>query len=337
VEKIDLDNQGARAWSTCMVWALEVVHCRYENNDFPAPIHKEMAELINDCGDGLSRLYAQEYQVLPYIYTHLVSSACAMFLLGHAFLKGLYFDVDASYTFGLVLPCCSIFLMAMTVLGLLQIGSLLANPLGPYRESFAICHFVNYTCSTSLDVVSVEAAPMIANAMRPEGGNAAFTDSRGKDGGQAAIERVRKIIDKDFQLLKTVKEEMQQKHIRQRLAMHQQLLDDLEEAAKEPERVSQLVEGSGSKSPGRAGSFTNVSKRRRPFRSSLLGGVNPARISKVLPADDRDDEDHLSQESDGYQGRKARRTPTRWMGLQSSIKSGGILGRATGRPESGIR
>ena len=30
--------------------------------DFQAPIHKEMAECINDCSDGLSRLYAQEYQ-----------------------------------------------------------------------------------------------------------------------------------------------------------------------------------------------------------------------------------------------------------------------------------
>ena len=47
-------------------------------------------------------------------------------------------------------------LLATTYLGLLLIGSLLANPLGPNRESFAVCHFINYTCTSSLEAVSVD-------------------------------------------------------------------------------------------------------------------------------------------------------------------------------------
>jgi len=47
-------------------------------------------------------------QVLPYIYTHLVSISCTIFLVGNAFLKGLYFEPDASLTFGLALPLASI-------------------------------------------------------------------------------------------------------------------------------------------------------------------------------------------------------------------------------------
>merc|ERR1719424_1869235 len=109
-----------------------------------------MAECINDCSDGLSRLYAQEYQVLPYVYTHLVSLACTIFLLAHAFLKGLYFEPSASLTFGLLMPLTSFVLLTLTVLGLLQIGSILANPLGPNREAFAVCLFINFTCTTSL-------------------------------------------------------------------------------------------------------------------------------------------------------------------------------------------
>ena len=78
---------------------------------------------------SIKRLFAYRYQVLPYIYTHLVSPACAVYLVTVAFLKGLFFEPSSTFVFGLLLPLTSITLTAMTVLGLLEIGALLANPL----------------------------------------------------------------------------------------------------------------------------------------------------------------------------------------------------------------
>ena len=95
--------------------------------------------------------------MLPYIYTHLVSMACCVYLVVLAALKGLYFEPDASPVYGLLVPCASILLLTTTYLGLLLIGSLLANPLGPNRESFAVCHFIN--CAPSrFDVEQPSAA-----------------------------------------------------------------------------------------------------------------------------------------------------------------------------------
>ena len=87
-------------------------------------------------------------------------------MLANAFIRGLYFDPESSYMFGLVLPSLSTFLLTMTVYGLLLIGNLLANPLGPNKESFAICHFVNFVVVSSLEAVSVDSAPTLARSLK---------------------------------------------------------------------------------------------------------------------------------------------------------------------------
>ena len=87
--------------------------------------------------------------MLPYIYTHLVSTACTIYLILHAIVKGLAFDAGATLVEGLLLPAVETALLSLTVLGLLLIGNLLANPLGQNKESFAVCHFVNYACTSS--------------------------------------------------------------------------------------------------------------------------------------------------------------------------------------------
>jgi len=73
---IDIDNHGALAANTCMVWALEVVQERFDRGDFSAPMHKEMTETITAIGTGLARLYAQEYQVRLQICARC--TACAL-------------------------------------------------------------------------------------------------------------------------------------------------------------------------------------------------------------------------------------------------------------------
>lgn len=171
---MDIDNEGATASNKCMVWALETVQARAEAGDFSPPIHKELGELITGIGAGLARLYLEEYQVLPYIYTHLVSLSCFTYLIAGAFLKGLYFEPAATWVFGFTMPMVSLILQVLTIFGLLHIGSKLANPLSAHKESFAVCHFVNYTASASLEIVATSRAPTLrtpepARATKPAG------------------------------------------------------------------------------------------------------------------------------------------------------------------------
>ena len=68
--------------------------------------------------------------MLPFIYTHLVSMCCTVFLLFNAFLKGLYFQVGETYTFGCVLPGCNVLLATLAVFGLLEVGDTILDPFG---------------------------------------------------------------------------------------------------------------------------------------------------------------------------------------------------------------
>ena len=62
-------------------------------------------------------------QVLPFIYTHLVSLSSTLFLAFNAFLKGLYFTPQAGYLFGLTLPLCSVLLQMFAIFGLLEVAA----------------------------------------------------------------------------------------------------------------------------------------------------------------------------------------------------------------------
>tara|TARA_B110001452_G_scaffold67441_1_gene54283 strand:- start:173 stop:2179 length:2007 start_codon:yes stop_codon:yes gene_type:complete len=148
-------------WSACMVWSLETIGYRYKCGDFSAPIHQQMTRLINELSDALHELELLEYQVLPYIYTHLVSLSCMIYLVASAFIKGAQCEVDESKFTSILLPSLAVLLQTITVIGLLEIGAILANPLSPAKEAFAICHLLNFTCANSLSVVSIDGAPAI--------------------------------------------------------------------------------------------------------------------------------------------------------------------------------
>ena len=103
--------------------------------------------------------------------------------------KGAACDPDDAryYATGIALPAVALLLQTITVIGLLEIGNILANPLSPAKEGFAICHLVrrshwgmedvhqicdrpsrhappsvaqlNHAAASSLSVVSMDAAP----------------------------------------------------------------------------------------------------------------------------------------------------------------------------------
>ena len=71
--------------------------------------------------DQRSSLFGAD-QVMPFIYTQLVSLACTIFLVASAFLKGVHFTPKQSYTFGIIVPAFNVALTTITVFGLLEVA-----------------------------------------------------------------------------------------------------------------------------------------------------------------------------------------------------------------------
>ena len=84
-----------------------------------------------------------------------------IYLVVSAFIKGAQCEVDGPITTTIILPAFAVLLQTITVIGLLEIGNVMANPLSPAKEAFAICHLVNFTCANSLSVVSIDGAPTV--------------------------------------------------------------------------------------------------------------------------------------------------------------------------------
>ena len=87
------------------VWALDIIKAEVAiTPSFTPPVHAQVNAEVLNVGNSIKRLYAYAYQVLPFIYTHLVSSSCTLYLIVSAAIKGLEFQPDVSYTFGLFSP-----------------------------------------------------------------------------------------------------------------------------------------------------------------------------------------------------------------------------------------
>ena len=117
-----------------------------------------MNRQIHEICMSFKSLYAMSFQVLPFIYTHLVSLAASTFLLANAFIKGMYYTPDASYAFGVVLPATNIMLMAVTIFGLLEVGDTVVDPFGNDPEDFAVIHFIEYTAVSSQHLIHMPTA-----------------------------------------------------------------------------------------------------------------------------------------------------------------------------------
>ena len=154
-----LDTNGSRASSMYQVWCFEVIRnevYRSARDNISAPIHAQLKLEVNKVGDHVKKLFAYRFQVLPFIYTHLVSSASTLYLIFAAFAKGLYFTPDAYIGFGIVLPFCGVFMSVFTVFGLLEVGNTILDPFGSDPEDFALLHFVEYTLGASYEATRIK-------------------------------------------------------------------------------------------------------------------------------------------------------------------------------------
>ena len=161
LERVDLDAHGSRACSMFEVWAFEVVKGEGQRTaqgegDLYPPIQARLQAEINTVGVCIKRLFAYRYQVMPFIYTHLVSLACFIYLITEAFLSGITWVPGSSVTFGLVVPLILVLAKIISTFGLIEVGETILDPFGTDPEDFAILHFVEVTVCSSFEAINIE-------------------------------------------------------------------------------------------------------------------------------------------------------------------------------------
>ena len=94
--------------------------------------------------------------MLPYIYTHLISLSCALFLFRTVFLVGLEFTPEASVGFGLAMPAVEVLTQIVATFGLIEVGETILDPFGDDPEDYALLHFVEVTAVSSHEAIQIE-------------------------------------------------------------------------------------------------------------------------------------------------------------------------------------
>ena len=97
------------------------------------------------------------HQVLPFIYTHLVSALSTFYLMVTAFLIGLYFEPGEPAVFFICLSLIGLFVAILSTFGLLEVGSTILDPFGEDPEDFALTHFVEYAMGVSREAIDIQA------------------------------------------------------------------------------------------------------------------------------------------------------------------------------------
>ena len=101
--------------------------CRlqFKKGHLSPPVHASINKEVFEIGDALKKIFAASFQVLPFLYTHMVSLSCTVYLLGSAFLRGCAFTPEADLPGGLIIPIVYVVLTNLTIYGLLCVGDTL--------------------------------------------------------------------------------------------------------------------------------------------------------------------------------------------------------------------
>ena len=135
------------------VWACQNVARQFKQGDISPPVHASFNKEVFEIGDALKKIFAASFQVLPFLYTHMVSLSCTIYLLGSAFLRGAAFTPESDIAGGLVIPLIYVLLTNLTIYGLLCVGDTVFDPFGDDYEDFAVLRFVEHTATASYEAI----------------------------------------------------------------------------------------------------------------------------------------------------------------------------------------
>ena len=195
IKRIGLDENGSRACSMFEVWVMEIVkgeakRARLEdprdsNYDLTPPIQARLHLVLSQIGVSIKRLFSYRYQVMPFIYTHLVSLSCFVYrtlvhsnsahhaphpsvdprvcvpraaVFAEAFISGVRFKPSASVSFGLIFPLIFVLAKIISTFGLIVVGETILDPFGTDPEDFALLHFIEVTVTSSHEAIEIEAS-----------------------------------------------------------------------------------------------------------------------------------------------------------------------------------
>lgn len=150
-----MEYTGMMAPQACISWAMAVVSDARRGRRLEKPEGVTLGDKILGLRQALASLFHFQFQTIPYVYLHLISLMVSLYLITFAAFKGLRFHPDETLAFGLVFPCCTMLVVAVTCAGLIAVGSLLANPLGSDVTDFAVLSFLR-SCSANSRQTIVE-------------------------------------------------------------------------------------------------------------------------------------------------------------------------------------
>ena len=117
---------GQGAYLQCIQWALLVISSAPEAHESDTSyvhfmkVHAMQNEILL-FRRSIAALYAYHFQVIPYVYTHMISLVSTLYLITFAVLKGAEFAPDATIAFGFVFPVLSLSLITLSCVGLLEV------------------------------------------------------------------------------------------------------------------------------------------------------------------------------------------------------------------------
>ena len=146
-------DHGTAAYHECTVWAMRVLAELHTSGVVTDHTAQEMHKQVLKMRRAISSLYAFQFQVIPFIYTHMISLTCGLYLQCYAATRALLFTPDSDYAFGLVFPLLTVMMITLGTIGLVEVGATMSNPFGVDAEDFAVFTFVLTTAQQSRKIV----------------------------------------------------------------------------------------------------------------------------------------------------------------------------------------
>lgn len=152
----DVDRAGGIHYNRLGVWAQQLLHKELKEGRCHPEIFRILQEEVIKLRNLINSIFAYQYQVIPFSYSHLVSFSCFFYLLGLAILKGARFTPEATYLGGILMPCLSLLILLFSTVGLIDIGQAISDPWGNDAEDFAVPRFLHATAKISRQLIESE-------------------------------------------------------------------------------------------------------------------------------------------------------------------------------------
>ena len=153
LSEMDIDHDGANTFNTCAAWTIQLFQEALKRGELDGETYRVMLEEVLQVRGHLNSLYAYQHQVIPFVYSHLVSMSCFLYLFFFAVDKGARFTPESTYIFGLAVPAASFFIALITTTGLVEVGQAIADPFGGNDpEDFALPTFLNTTAKQTFHI-----------------------------------------------------------------------------------------------------------------------------------------------------------------------------------------